>query len=226
MPQFLTDESGQILTDQSGQRITRDAVYTTIPGLDIQAFDFSVNLLQAILWEYNDAVNLQELLAQKAEWYNVNQTQFWENWLTDVFDLRTANDFGLTVWSIILRQPIYVTQAQSPTSIPSWGFGAFHRNFNRGNFFNGSGSTFRLPTETARLVLQLRYFQLTSSGTVPETNRMLQYMFGSQGNAYLVDNHDMTQTYVFDFVLPSLTLFVLRKFDILPRPAGVYSSIA
>ena len=28
---------------------------------------------------------------------------------------------------------------------------------------------------------------------------MLAYVFASYGNVYLIDNHDMTQTYVFNF---------------------------
>lgn len=188
---------------------------------DIQAFDFSVDLLKALLWEYNDAVTLQSLLREKAAWYEINQTEFWKNWITDVFDLRTANDFGLNVWSIILGQSIYINStAQSRVS---WGFGQYHVNFNRGNF--AGGGTQQLPTESARLLLRLRYFQLTSAGTVPEVNRMLAYLFAELGTAYLTDNHNMTQTYIFEFTPSSNIQFVLNNFDILPRPAGVASSI-
>lgn len=191
---------------------------------NIQEFDFSVNLLKAILWQYNEASNLQALLEDKADWYELNQTEFWENWITDVFDLRTANDFGLTVWSIILGQPIYTT-FMPDTGKEAFGFGADRFNFDQGNFASDTGTTYRLPKESARLLLRLRYFQLTSSGTVPETNRMLQYLFGAAGNAYLVDNYDMTQGYVFDFALTADVSFILTNFDVLPRPAGVKSTI-
>ena len=72
----------------------------------IQEFDFSVDLLQAILWQYNNATSLQSLLNSEQAWVIENQTEFWENWLRDVFDLRTANEFGLSVWSIILGIPL------------------------------------------------------------------------------------------------------------------------
>ena len=70
----------------------------------IQEFDFSVDLLRALLWQYEDATGLQALLRQKSEWYTVNQTAFWSNWERDVFDLTTANDFGCAVWGIILTR--------------------------------------------------------------------------------------------------------------------------
>ena len=74
----------------------------------IQLFDFSVDLLRAILWQYNDATRLQSLLQQKQDWYNEQQTEFWSSWYRDVFNLDTANDFGLAVWSIILEVPLTI----------------------------------------------------------------------------------------------------------------------
>lgn len=190
----------------------------------IQAMNYSVNLLQALIWQYNDAVNLQGILNAKQNWYNVNQTEFWENWYTDVFDLRTANDFGLVVWSIILGQSLYVNL--SIAGRPTWGFGEYHVNFNRGNFGGSAGTTVRLDTETARVLLRLRAYQLQTAACVPEINRMLADIFASyvapgEVPAYVQDNLDMTCTYKFLFPVSSEIQFVLRYFDILPRPAGV-----
>lgn len=221
MVDFLTTESGDIITTESGSGLL---VEQAVQANTIQQFDFSVDLLRAILWQCNNAINLQALLDAKDAWYQQNQTEFWTNWIENVFDLRTANDFGLAVWSIILGQPTYISNAASPTDYPSWGFGAFHKNFTRGNFASNTGNTYQLPTETARLLLQLRYFQLTSSGTVPEINRMLKYVFANYGSAYLEDRLDMTQRYVFRFPLSSNLILLFENFDVLPRPAGVGSS--
>lgn len=186
----------------------------------IQQFDFSVDLLKALLWQYNDATNLQGLLDAKATWYAANQTAFWESWLADVFDLRTANDFGLSVWSAILGLPLYTNP---PADLgPVFGFDTqTDNNFDDGIF--GDRNTYQLPTETKRIALQLRYFQVTSSGTVPETNRMLAYVFRNLGKAWLTDNHNMTQTYVFAFTITADLVYLFNTFDILPRPAGVSS---
>lgn len=217
---LLQTESGQLLTTEDGNAII---VQSETSNDDIQIFDFSVDLLRALLWQYNDAINLQALLEQKNAWYFKNQTQFWNNWFADVFDLRTANDFGLSVWSIILGQPTYINNTPSPADYPAWGFGDYGQNFDNGNFASDNGNTYQLPTETARILLQLRYFQLISSGTVPETNRMLKYVFANYGPAYLLDRLDMTQHYVFEFPLSSSLNLMLSNFDVLPRPAGVGS---
>lgn len=189
----------------------------------IQEFDFDVDLLRAILWQYDKAANLQSLLAAKKAWYDAEQTDFWEDWYRDVFDLRTANQFGLVVWSIILGFPLYVNTAP-PVDQPAFGFedsGAV--NFDNGNFVDASGSSVMLPIATQRRALQLRYFQLTSAGTVPEINRMLKYVFGDLGQAFLLDYRNMTQAYVFVFPVTWDLAYLFDNFDILPRPAGVRS---
>jgi hypothetical protein len=185
----------------------------------VQALDFSIDLLQAILWQYNDAAKLQSILEQKQTWYDENYSEFWEDWYRDVFDLRTANDFGLSVWAILLNIPLTITSGGTP-STNLWGFGPFRKNFNRGTFAP-STSGIKLTTTQKRLVLRLRYFQLVTRGAVPEINRFLDYVFEDFGKVYILDGLDMTINYVFTFLPPSQLRFVLESYDVLPRPAAV-----
>jgi len=187
----------------------------------IQQFDFSVDLLRAILWQYNDAAGLQSLLASKARWYEENQRDFWTNWRRDVFDLTTANEFGCAVWGLILGLPLSIGQPGSGNR-PVWGFGPLNEPFEQANFGRTSDGVSRLTLEQKRLILRLRYFQIVSDGSVPFVNFTLQTVFG-QG--YVVDNHDMTLTYVFQTELPVQVRQVLDLFDLLPRPAGVGTNI-
>lgn len=191
----------------------------------IQEFDFAVNLMRAILWQYNDALRLQSILQSKQEWYNENQEQFWKDFYNNIFNLDTADEFGLTVWAIILDIPIIVVVGPSPTAKPTWGFGDFNKNFENGNFSRSAGGAVSLTAEQARLVLKLRYYQLTSNGTAKDINKALANVFGSLGNVYVRDNLDMTITYVFNFQPSSQLQFVLEKYDVLPRPAGVGSDV-
>lgn len=187
--------------------------------MKIQAFDYSVNLLQAILWQYNEAERLQSLLQQKNDWYIDNQTEFWTDWYNDVFNLQTANDFGLTVWAIILGIPLTITNPVIEAG-DKWGFGAFRFNFTNGNFAQVQNGI-NLPTEQRRLILRLRYFQLITRGAIPEINQFLKFAFADFGNVYVLDGLNMTMTYVFTFAPPSQLFEVLQDLDVLPRPAGV-----
>ena len=219
---FLTTETGAFYQTLTGIPYVLNGY--TPEASSIQSFDFSVNLLQSLLWQYQNAPNLFSLVNQKQTWYNENQTSFWNDWFQDVFNLQTANQFGLSVWSVILGQPIFVNNGPNNYVQTPWGLGVNNVNFGNGNFGSATGISYYFPTEIARIVLQLRYFQLTSSGTVPETNRMLKWVFEGYGQAWLIDNHNMTQTYKFNFPLPSDLILAFQDFDILPRPAGVSSN--
>jgi len=185
----------------------------------IQLFDPSVDVLRALLWQYNEAARLEGLVRQKQDWYDANQTAFWVDWERDVFDLRTANDFGLAVWSIILNIPLAIESSGDDVDKPIWGFDQYRENFNNGNFAGIASSS--LTTEQKRLVLRLRYFQLVNDGAVPEINRFFAYLFEPLGPAYVVDGYEMNARYVFGFPMTSDLELVLTEYDLLPRPAGV-----
>jgi hypothetical protein len=190
----------------------------------VQNFNLSVDLLRAILWQYNDAENLQGILTQKQAWYEDSHTQFWANWIYDVFYLLNANDFGLSVWSIILGQPLALDVAPDDPAKPVWGFETYHKNFGRGNYAKAGGGV-GLSEFQKRMILRLRYFQITTNGTVPEVNKFLAHVFADWGGAYVVDNGSMSIAYVFSMQLPSDLMLVIEQFDLLPRPAGVEVTI-
>lgn len=192
----------------------------------IQDFDFSVNLLRCLLWQYNDAARLQSLLQSKQDWYTRNQADFWASWLRDVFDLRTANDFGLAVWGKILLASRDVAVPGMGAAYPAFGFGQYKRNFGRGNFRRAAAGYTRLSPAQYRLLLRLRYYKLTSRGTVPEINAYLRMLFEGDAEVYVLDPLDMSYAvYVFSRAPSSWQRFVLEDMDALPRPAGVGARI-
>ncbi|MBP3934792.1 MAG: DUF2612 domain-containing protein [Pseudomonas sp.] len=186
----------------------------------VQEFDASVNLLSAILWQYEDAEKLKALATAKQAWTTKHQTEFWLGWYRDVFNVDTANAFGLSIWGRILDVPLGL-EVEKQNKV-SFGFGSFNANFNNGNFGVDSDRTQGLTLEQQRLVIRLRYFQLTSRGTVPEINQFLNKLFGQDGGAFVIDPHDMSfAIYQFNFQPDSSLTFILDEFDLLPRPAGV-----
>lgn len=183
----------------------------------VQPFDLSVDLLRTILWQYDNAEALQSIIRQKNDWTEEENEGFWAWWRRDVFNLDTASDFGMSVWSIILAVPLgYDVPSSGSRSV--FGFGTFNLNYENGNFGRDTAGTVSLTPEQKRLVLKLRYFQLISRGTVPEMNFFLQLLFG---DAHVVDNLDMTFSVVFGYVPGPDVMFILTEFDLLPRPSGV-----
>lgn len=154
----------------------------------------SVDLLKNIIWQYDGKKSLKSLIEQKEAWYNQSHAEFWQDWFHDVFDLRTANDFGLSIWAKILGISFYIPDC-----------------------------SIKLTTEQKRLVCRLRYYQLITRCTIPEVNGILKDMFTTEeGKVYALDPNDMSNiTYIFTYQPNSAIVTILLKYDLLPRPAGV-----
>lgn len=196
--------------------------------MKIQEIDYSINLKQAVITQYGSADNLRQIVEKKQQWYDANQTQFWQDWFNDVFNLATANNFGMSVWCIILGLPYLIKE---PGDIgPVWGFNEIpqvndNKNFSHGNFADHIGKI-ALEPEDQRIFLQLRYYQLTSRGDRLTTNQALDRLFNNpdgpyQGGAWMIDNLDMTIDYVFNCGISQGLLNALIVYDVLPRPAAV-----
>ena len=197
---------------------------TEAATLAIQDFDFSVDVLRVMLWQYNQADNLKEILQKKAKFYQEKQHDFWQKWLVDVFDLRTANDFGLSVWTTILGVPIpYYEEEQDKH--PTFGFEPpvtidNRKNFSNGNFSTITKSFFILTREQKRTLLRMRFFQLTTKATVTDINRVFTDFF-PDNTLTVTDNLDMTISYVFLHRPSDNLLLAMEQFDVVPRPSAV-----
>ena len=187
--------------------------------MNIQQFDFSIDLLKVVKWEYDQAPNLRTLLGLKQDWYTSNHEQYWTDWERDVFNLLTANDFGLNVWSIILNLPLYAGAGASRNDYPAFGFASFGTNFDNGNFARDASAASRLSLEQKRSLLRLRWWQITSDGSMPSINRALNDVFGD--GVYVLDSHNMTMNVVYQNPPSNLMISMLKEFDLIPRPSGV-----
>ncbi len=206
-----------------------------------QKFDFenSSSAIEAaiestLLWQYNNAPNLTSLVTKQAQWYAQNYSTFWKNWYDNVFNLATCNDFGITVWCIILDLPLQ-TAGGDPAGKPLWGFGpdsgewedGYAENFENGNFTVVTEP--QLNKQEKRFLLQMKYFKIHSRAVPIDINRFLPNIVGGinggTGTIYVVDNLDMTTTYHFTFPVRPVFLEKLELYDVLPRPAGVAANI-
>jgi len=192
----------------------------------IKNFDFSVNLLRAILWQYDNAERLKTWLQNKQNNLNTDHVEFWQNWYSDVFNINTANEFGISVWAIILDLPILINLNSIDPLRPNWGFGELRVNFNNGNFSPLASSGAQILTiDQRRLAIKMRYQQLISNGTIPNQNQILKNIFGEFGNCYVVNNQDMSIEYTFEFTIEPWIEFFYDTLLLFPTPAGVSDSL-
>lgn len=193
---------------------------------NIQSLDFDINLGETVLWEYEEAINLNALRAFQQTWLDENHRDFWNDWITDVFDVRTANDFGLGVWAKILNIQLYTDPNISPSTYPNWGFSNFGHNFFDGNFAEDGNRVLLLSTDQKRIIILMRYFSLTNNQTAPAINRRLRELFGLEVDevtprAFVIDNLDMTITYYLSLTIDQTLRLAMESLGVLPRPSAV-----
>lgn len=169
---------------------------------DIFAFD--TNLIQNVIWQYENAENLKGLISQKEDWYNKNLNQFWEKIVTDFLNINTANDWGLNLWGQILQVP---------------------------RIINVNGILTNISTELYRRLILGKLSLIKMNGTVPEINRYLNFIFkdykGENSLGAIVrDNQDMSVTYILNFEPTEEELALIYSRTFLPTPAGVQDKIA
>ena len=166
--------------------------------MNIFEYTPAVDFEKHIFWQYNNAPCIQSYANQKQNWYEVNHVKFWTDWIENVLNIATANDYGLAVWGNLLQTP------------RTWKI-------------NGVNET--LTTQQYRTLLIARLRLLSIRGTVEEINKILQFLFRNYGKAWVVDNYDMTITYRFNFTLTDLQIEILKNLTLLPRPAGVLMNV-
>lgn len=162
---------------------------------------FKIDLQKCILWQYDKASKLKALIIQKENWYSKWVTDFIKNFFWNIFNIDTANDFGLTIWGKLLgvdRQVVFI-----------------------------GGTTHYLTTEQYRFILKGQMLKLNMKNvSVPEINKYLRVIFNLEDNseASVRDNHDMTMTYMITKdmgIIQEEITQLLNYYDFLPRPAGV-----
>ncbi|WP_200924072.1 DUF2612 domain-containing protein [Citrobacter portucalensis] len=87
------------------------------------------------------------------------------------------------------------------------------------NFAVDVDSVNKLTVEQKRQLLRMRWWQITSDGSMPSINHALYDVFGK--DVYALDSQDMTITVVYQIILPDIMMRLLQDFDLIPRSSGV-----
>lgn len=169
--------------------------------LDI--FTFNTNLINNVIWQYENAGNLKSLIQSKEDWYTENLTDFWQGIVDDFLNINTATDWGLNLWGKILK-------------------------VNR--VYNVYGEDVTLSTELYRRCILGKLQLIRSDGTAPSINKYLNFIFkeyltDTAFAATVRDNLDMSIVYVLNFEPTEEETALLYSRTLLPTPAGVQDKV-
>lgn len=188
-----------------------------------QTFDFSIDLLQLIFWQYDSPsdANIAQLVQQKQAALTDLQETFWNDWQVNVFNIDTLDDFGVAVWAYILDVPLLQIGPPGLVDI-NFGFSENLKGFETSNFGIAPSGASNLTLEQKRIALKFKYRLLTTRGSVTEINQILKDLLSDTvGLVFIEDDLDMTINYVFPGDIPSWVEFIAINLDLFPTPQCV-----
>jgi len=156
----------------------------------------------------------------------MDQTQNFDNFFDFMWNVLTAQGYGLDAWGRIVG----VTRTlQLPGSVAYLGFeeAMSWTGFNQGSLYSGGAvtSNFNLSDSDFRTLILAKALGNVSDGSIPSVNAILLALFPNQGRCYVQDNLNMSVTYVFEFPLTPVQLAIVAQEGVLPTAAGVAVTI-
>lgn len=178
-------------------------------------FDYTPTLLS----QYANSPTILALIDSFADC--IDPTTDIDNFYDYVWNVDTAQGFGLDTWGRIVG----VSRVFPVADVAYFGFeeAGDALGFNQGVFWSGNALTtnFALSDDAFRRLILAKAESNICDGSIPSINQLLRNMFPGRGNAYVVDNLNMTMTYRFDFALSPVDLTIVQNSGVLPAPTGV-----
>ena len=183
-----------------------------------------IDVEKTIISQYGNSAAITQLIAGMNEY--VDPRADIDNFFNFVWNVDTAQGFGLDIWGRIVNIGREVTVAEELTY-----FGFEEPDdaepFNQAPFYNTTAltQTYILGDEVYRVLILTKALANISESTAASLNRLLQNLFPGRGRAYVLDLGGMQIQYTFEFLLAPFEYSVLTQSGVIPNPAGVGSVI-
>jgi hypothetical protein len=164
----------------------------------------------------------------------MDQTQNITNFYDMIWNVNTAQGYGLDVWGRIVGVTRnIVTQATGSGTYfgfeeagTSWtGFGP---GSSQGGFFGAENvitSVTTLQDSDFRTLILAKAASNIWDGSIPGVNAILLALFPGRGKTYVMDNQNMSMSYIFTFALTIPEQAIVQHGGVLPQPAGVLITV-
>lgn len=151
----------------------------------------------------------------------IDQTANFQAFYDYVWNVNTAQGFGLDIWGRIVGVGRVLTIPANP---PQFGFNNGPGvPFNQAPFNGGIPATqnYSLSDTAYRTLILVKALANISAATARSFNQLLQNLFPGRGRCYVVDTGSMNLRYVFEFALQPFEQSIVLNSGVFPRPAGV-----
>lgn len=181
---------------------------------------------KTVMKQYANSATLLALLADFDQWVDV--ARFSAQFLANVWDISTAQGFGLDIWGRILGQSRYIQVAQAPGD--NFGFninahpGTQWKPWSQAPWYNGAASgatSFALADSYYRQLLLVKAAANIARCDCPSINALMRSMFGNRGRCYVGydPGHPMHIGYHFEFFPTAVEKTIIQS-GLFPQPAG------
>lgn len=153
-----------------------------------------------------------------------DQTKNMDDFFDLIWNVDTAQGYGLDVWGRIVAVNRVLTIAAGPPYF-GWDEGQDYQDFAPGGlgpFYSGQKLTdnYILTDDGFRVLILAKAFSNICDGSIKSINRLIRMLFAPI-KGYVRDNLDMTFSYVFDSKLSPLQSAILTNSGVFPKPVGV-----
>lgn len=174
---------------------------------------------QTLISQYANSPTIVRLMCNMSQY--IDQTANFQAFYDYVWNVNTAQGFGLDIWGRIVGVGRILTIPANPPQI------GFNNGpgvpFNQAPFNGGAPATqnYSLSDTAYRTLILAKALANISSATARSFNQLLQNLFSGRGRCYVVDTGAMTIRYVFEFALQPFEQSIVLNSGVFPRPAGV-----
>jgi hypothetical protein len=226
--EFVLDSNGNYVLDSNGNRIFVYVEQPTVVDLGICSIAVSPNIDATLISQYAQSPVLTALIDNAEQYFD--QSANWDNFYQYVWNIDTAQNWGLDFWGKVLDVSRYLT---IPATADYLGFQgaagtASGYPFNVGVFFDGATATqtYALPDPDYRTLLYAKAFANICRCCIPVLNQLMRMLFSAYGDAYCLDNGNMQMTWYLGFSPTSIQLAIVEQSGVLPHPTGVAVSVS
>jgi hypothetical protein len=164
----------------------------------------------------------------------MDQTQNITNFYDLIWNVDTAQGYGLDVWGRIVGVTRNIVTQTTGSGVylgfeeagTSWtGFGPAP---GQGGFYgveNTITSVTTLQDSDFRKLILAKAAANIWDGSIPGANAILLALFPGRGATYVLDNQNMSMSYIFTFALTTAEQAIVQHGGVLPQPAGVVITV-
>lgn len=210
----------------AGQQAGDNAIGSFVIGVSPIGTIAPLDVWSTVISQYANSPVLTQLIENFFQY--LDQTANMDAFFDDIWNIDTAQGFGLDVWGRILG----VSRILSvPAGSVFFGFKEAGDpdivGFGQGVFFVGDPLTnnFALSDTAFRVLLFAKALANISDGSIASINQLLLNLFPQRGNCYVTDGGDMSMTYTFVFALSAVELAIVENSGALPKPVGVSMTV-